>query len=117
MGSRKDPDSEDSAALGRLGYVLDERRHLLCRSFAPYPLARSRRVSDQCHSVLEGVERVRFSYFGASVEGGTAGWSGRWRAGELPAAVKVEVSIKTGGEPASSHSWIVYLGASEKPSP
>ena len=79
--------------LGRLGYFFNERSHVVCRAFTPYRQLRRVRLTDQCRAILEGVTRVRFSYFGLDEERGTTGWSQQWRSARAPMAVKAEVAL------------------------
>ena len=90
---RADRDSTQPDEIGRLGYFLDERHHLLCRSFVPYRLVRRERLTDRCQAVLEDVTRIRFSYFGADEERGTTEWVEHWHATEPPLAVKCTLTI------------------------
>ncbi len=103
------PDSPDE--LGRQGYYLDEFHDVLCRSFAPYRLAREVRLKDRCEVVLEHVQRLRFDYFGAEQgqETAEASWSQGWDAKVPPTAVTVSVTIQDGKQPASAHSTVVFL--------
>jgi len=91
---RVDRDSDQPAEIGRLGYFLDERRHVLCRSFVPYRLMRRERFTDRCQAVLEDVARLRFSYFGVEKEGGQAGWFEHWHATEPPLTLQCTVTIQ-----------------------
>jgi len=97
------------AELGQFGYFLDERAHRLCRSFIPYRLLRAQRMTDRCHSVLEGVRRVRFSYFGSDPASGTLGWTGRWEADEPPMALKAELTVEASGRQPMTHTFVIAL--------
>ena len=103
------PDAPDE--LGRQGYYLDEFHDVLCRSFAPYRLAREVRLKDRCEVVLEHVQRLRFDYFGAESGKETTepSWSQSWDAKVPPAAVTVSVTVQDGTRPASAHSTVVFL--------
>ena len=108
---RANPLSEGPAEIGRVGYFLDEPRHLLCRSFTPYRRMRQERVTDQCHPALEGVTWVRFSYVGTDAQGGSTGWSESWRSALPPMAIKAEVAVAGSGQQATTHSSVVYLSS------
>jgi hypothetical protein len=95
--------------IGRLGYYLDDRRHVLCRSFVPYDRMRVRRLKDQCHTVLEGVVRCRFSYFGPNEEDGAVQWAPRWRTPQPPWAMKAELTVEEQGRQVSQ-SLLISLG-------
>ena len=95
--------------LGRLGYYVDERHHLLCRSFVPYPLAGHLRLTDRCHATLEDVAQVRFSYFGIDEESKATGWFSHWRAVRSPVAVKIELSLQSDRRRANPHAAMIYV--------
>ena len=105
------PGDESQAELGARGYFLDERRHLLCRSFVPYPLMRTTRLRDHCQPVLEHVTRVRFTYFGQREAGEAAEWAGRWESDRLPLAVKMELTVQSGEKDSSTQTLLVALAA------
>ena len=96
--------------LGRLGYFLDTRHHLLCRAFVPYRLGRRVRPTDRCHPALEDVQRVRFDYLGANKEGDLR-WFEHWDDPEPPVAIKASVEVKAEGRSSATHTFVVYLGA------
>ena len=100
---------DEPAALGRVGYFVRERDHALCRSFVPYPDVRTQDVTDRCQPMLEGVARVRFSYFGQHPEGGGEGWSEHWDGNPPPLAVKIEVVTQAGRQPPATHALLVAL--------
>ena len=93
--------------IGRLGYFLDERRHVLCRSFVPYRLMRGERLTDRCQAVLEDVARVRFGYFGTQEKGGEPEWSGHWDVEGEPLAVKLELVVQSGRQPPATHTMVI----------
>lgn len=97
--------------IGRHGYYIDDRRNLLCRSFAPYRLTREVRLKDRCEVALEHVQRLRFEYFGASGQTGEAVWTQSWDAATPPIAVKVSLVLQDGREPSTSHSMVMFLPA------
>ncbi len=105
------PEREPEApgAVGRVGYFLDERRHVLCRSSTPYPMVRGQRVTDRCQAVLEGVNRLRFSYFGPAQGRGTVTWAGRWESPGSPMAVKAEVTVQDRSGTAAPHIFVIAL--------
>ena len=103
------PGSGDPAEIGRLAYFLDERRHLLCRSFVPYRLAGHIYPRDRCQAVLRDVRRLRFEYFGEPEPGHGAGWSQHWDAAALPLAVKVSAELQEAGQRTAARSFVVYL--------
>ena len=93
----------DAQELGRLGYYLDERQHLLCRSFVPYRQIKRVDLKDRCQPVLEDVTRLRFRFLGQG------GWAERWEALQPPQVVKIDVAREVRrGEPLSE-SFVVYL--------
>ena len=106
---RESADPDAPQEIGRMGYFLDDQRHLLCRSFAPYRLTERVRLRDRCQVVLEGVQRVRFEYFGAQAQTGLSDWSGGWEVKELPVAIKASVVMKESGQSPTSHTFVVYL--------
>ena len=112
-------DPEAPLAMGRLGYFLRERDHVLCRSFTPYPRVRTRSLTDACEPVLERVARVRFSYFGKNPETKTQEWSEHWRGGtRAPSAMKVELAIQEGGRDPATRLWVVIMQQGrEEPTP
>ncbi len=93
----------DAQEIGRLGYFLDERRKMVCRSFVPYRQIRRVDVTDRCQPVLEDATRLRFHYFGAG------GWMERWSSPLPPKVVKIEVSRDAGRGQLLSESFLVYL--------
>ena len=95
--------------IGRLAYFLDARRQRLCRSFAPYRLARRVDPTDRCQAVLDGVRRFRLEYFGEPEQGQGAHWSQHWDASEPPLAVKVSADVQEQGKRTATRSFIVYL--------
>ena len=104
------PDATGPREVGQRGYYLDEPHHILCRAYVPYRLMRRERITDRCRTVLEGVTRVRFSYFGTDKDSGTAGWSQHWRSTEAPIAVKAELVIQSDRrQPAATHPFIINL--------
>lgn len=108
----------DPAVLGRLGFFLDRREHLLCRSFVPYPRVKSQRLTDHCQIVLEGVRRVRFRFFGRDDASGAVGWHDRWEAADPPMAVQADVTVGADGDEESTHSFVVVLpGTRPEPEP
>ena len=109
---RNDPADSGPEEIGRLGYFLDEHRHLLCRSFTPYRLMRGVRLAERCHTTLEHVEQFRCRYFGAQTKGGEADWTKHWQAQRLPVAVNCDVTLSALPNPVT-HSLLVYLGRDE----
>ena len=110
----------EEAILGRLGYFLRERDQTLCRSFVPYPMANTKRLTDRCQTILEHVSRVRFHYFGKDPQSGVEGWVEHWHGDVLPLAVRVEVSTQEGRQPPVTHGLLVTLpqrSAEEQPTP
>ena len=103
------PDPEALQEIGALSFFLDGRKQLLCRSFVPYRLMRHVDMKDRCQVILDGVQRVRFEYFGAAKETKEASWSSRWDATEPPTMVKASVTIGPKGHPAADHTFLVYL--------
>jgi hypothetical protein len=111
-GNAQDP--SEPAELGRMGYYLDERRKLLCRSFVPYRMQRRMDLKDACQIVLEGVSRVRFEYFGASEADADPSWDSGWDTAVLPAAVKASIILDRGGTRTSTEHAVVYVPASRQ---
>ena len=87
----------DEPELGRLAYFFDWGHRRLCRSAFAYPRARRFSVTDQCATVMEGVRRVRFSYYEFDTETGIGDWTGSWSSQEPPLAVKVEIGYDEQG--------------------
>jgi hypothetical protein len=97
------------AELGQLGYFLDERAHRLCRSFIPYRMLRTQELTDRCHGVLEGVRRVRFSYYGKDPASGEPGWAQRWEAAQQPMALKAELTVETASGQPTNQTLVIAL--------
>jgi prepilin-type N-terminal cleavage/methylation domain-containing protein len=112
---REDRDAESQEEIGRVGYFLQGRSHLLCRSFVPYRLMRGTRLTERCQPVLEGVTHVRFRYLGAPSGPGAGGWVGRWDADEPPLAVRIELSVQAGKREESHHAAVVSLADRHPP--
>ena len=110
-------DSNAPKEIGRLGYFHDERRQLLCRSFAPYRLLRHERLTDHCQPVLEGLTRVRFKYFGKDSDSGTAGWMEHWSSLTPPLAVSAEMTLRPRGQPPTTHTVVIDVLNSAEPPP
>ena len=92
-----EPSSGDSVLeLGRVGYFLDERHHLLCRSFVPYRLMKRYRVTERCEPILEGVMRLRFRYYGAEDPAGTPAWTEHWSSPRPPLALQADCQVAAG---------------------
>ena len=106
---RNDPAASDPEEIGRLGYFLNERRHLLCRSFVPYRLMRGTGLTDRCQVMLEHVERVRCRYFGTGAAGSPNEWTDHWQSQDPPLAVTCEATLSSSPKP-TSYSLVVYLG-------
>ena len=106
---RNDPAASDLEEIGRLGYFLNERRHLLCRSFVPYRLMRGTGVTDRCQVMLEHVERVRCRYVGIDATSGQNDWTDHWQSQDPPVALTCEVTLSRSPKP-TVHSLVVYLG-------
>ena len=102
-------DDEGPPELGRLGYFLDERSQIVCRSFVPYRLMKQVRLTDRCQAVLEDVTRLRFSYFGSPEGEDAVGWSGRWASPHSPLAVKVDLTVQRGSQSLASQSAVISL--------
>ena len=101
--------------LGRLGFFYDQPRKRLCRSFVPYALMHDRRLKDQCQSMLEGVTRMRVSFFGIE-ESGRPEWSGDWSVKEHgPWGLKTELTLERPFAPATTTTCLATL-ASQFPS-
>ena len=105
---RLHPEEDLPEDLGEVGYFLNRSEGSLCRSFVPYRLMEHKRVTDHCHAILEGVKRIRFSYFGLDPDKGTTGWTKHWESNEPPLAVKASVLIET-DDPKSSSTIVVVL--------
>ena len=103
------PTDDLPGEIGRLGYFLDERRGLLCRSFVPYRLMKRYRLTERCQPVLEGATRVRFSYYGAEEEGGTPDWHEHWKLPTPPLAIKSEFVVQVNTQQATTHSFVIAL--------
>jgi hypothetical protein len=100
--------------LGRLGYFLDARQHLLCRSFVPYRQARSVRLRDRCQPLLEDVSRIRLRYYGIDPDRGEGRWTSRWEFEAPPLAVRLSAwTGRAGGE--AQHTLLVSLTGSPIP--
>ena len=95
--------------LGRLGYYLDERRHVLCRSFVPYRLMRRERLTDRCQAVLEDVARLRFRYFGTLREDDEPEWMEHWDLAQPPLAIECAITLQAAGRPAAPQTLRVVL--------
>ena len=108
---RVSPGEEGPPEIGRLGYFLDEHRQLLCRSFVPYRLMKRYRLTERCQPVLEGVTRVRFSYYGTEEESGTLDWHDRWKSTTPPIAVKSEFLLRTNDRQTTPHSFVIALAS------
>ena len=108
-------DPGDPQEIGQFGYFLDEYKHVLCRSFIPYRLARRMRLRDRCQVALQDVQRVRFEYFGAAKETQEASWSESWESPDPPVAVKISVTIQGERRQPSTHTLLVYLDHRLKP--
>jgi hypothetical protein len=106
-------DPEGPEEIGRLGYFLDERQRLLCRSFVPYRLSRRYDVRDRCQAVLEDVERLHFEYFGMS-EAGEMSWRNAWEAPGPPLAVKIAVVLHPKGKKPASYSTVAHISRTLK---
>ena len=106
---RDDPLLEAPAEIGQLGYYLESRGRILCRSFIPYRLLRSARLTDRCQPILEGVQRLRFDYFGSEAEDGEAHWTERWESRKPPLAVKLTMLGRGRDPQAASQSFVVFL--------
>ncbi len=106
------PEADGLAEIGRAGFFLDERQHLLCRSFVPYRRIREVRVTDHCHPILEGVTRLRFEYFGRQADG-TVRWADQWDATSPPLAVKWDLTLQEGRAPAVTQTSSVFFGSDE----
>ena len=103
---------DDPSALleiGRVGYFLRSRDHVLCRSFVPYRLMHGVRLTDQCQPVLEGVQRMRVRYYGTDSERGALRWSEHWKEAEPPLAVQIELGVAPERGAVSSHTFVVSL--------
>ena len=112
----EDAATDGLPVIGARGYFYDAARQRLCRAFVPYRRLRTQRLTGGCQAALEGVTRVRFSYFGADEAGRALGWHERWDSADLPMAVKVELTVQPErqAEP-STHAFVVFLpGASRK---
>lgn len=77
--------------LGQLGYYVDPRDHVLCRTFVPYRLSSRQRARDRCRVALEAVSGVRFQY-----RDGTGRWTSAWDSQDVPHAVRVEITAGRG---------------------
>ncbi len=107
---RDQPEGELSLEIGRLGYFLNERQHLLCRSFVPYRLMTRQQLTSRCEAVLTDVIRLRFRYFGDETgEGSNERWASRWRAPEPPVALQGEVTIQKPNRPPQTHTFLIPL--------
>ncbi len=102
------PDEGDE--VGRLGYYLKGSQNFLCRSFVPYPSIRSQAVTDRCQEVLEGVTRIRFTYFGKDEETGKRQWQQHWKSPSPPLAIRSEVEIQTNRHATDVFSFMIFLG-------
>lgn len=106
------PEASGPREVGQRGYYLDEPRHALCRAYVPYRLMRRQRITDRCQGLLEGVTRVRVSYFGTDEDSGNTGWSQHWHSNTPPTAVKAELTLQPDRrQPATTQSFIVNLAA------
>ena len=88
---------EDGSTLrevGRIGFFLDENRHLLCRSKQPYRLLHNRSLRETGTPVAMGVERLRFHYYGPDLTTGGYSWVGSWSGEDPPLAVKIELGVR-----------------------
>ena len=95
--------------IGQLGFFHDQRRRRLCRSFVPYRLMGGQRLRDQCQSMLDGVTRARFSFFGVE-ESGQAEWSGDWSVKERgPWALKAELTLERPLHKATTYTCLATL--------
>ena len=93
--------------LGHLSYFLDRRLQAVCRSFVPFRRMNRSRPQEACRPVMDGVMRLRFSYFGK--QDGELRWSPSWDSPDPPAAVKVSVQMGEGRGPTNSYSFVVSL--------
>ena len=108
-------DASGPRELGRLGFFYDQAHRRVCRSFVPYSLLHDRRLKDQCQSMLEGVTRMRFSFFGVE-ESGHPEWSGDWTVKERgPWGLKTELTLERPFAPATTTTCLATL-ASQLPS-
>lgn len=101
--------------VGRLAYQLRDREGVLCRSFIPYRLSERIGKRDQCEVALQGVQRIRFEYFGAARPGEPGRWSSSWDADTLPTAVKVSVELARDGRAPVAKSFVGFLASRPQP--
>lgn len=80
--------------VGRVGFFLDEGRHRLCKSQQPYRGLRSQLLKESCRPLIEGIDRLRFSYYVLDSSTGQYDWTGSWTADQPPLAVKIEVGYR-----------------------
>ncbi len=96
--------------VGRLGYYLNEREGLLCRSKVPYRLLRSSSLRDSGSMLVSGVERLRFSYYALDPVTGRYEWKQACSEVTPPLAVKIEVGYRLAPKkPLITQSLVVYL--------
>ncbi|MBI4598497.1 MAG: prepilin-type N-terminal cleavage/methylation domain-containing protein [Candidatus Omnitrophica bacterium] len=103
------PSAWPSGTLGRIGYFLRERDHVLCRSFVPYAQTRTVSLRDRCEPVLDRVTRLRLRYFGKHPDSGVEAWSSHWSGPSPPLAVTVEVTTQEGRRPPVTQTHTVFL--------
>lgn len=96
--------------LGQLGYYVDLRRGLLCRSFIPYRLMQRMRLRDRCEVVLETVQKARFDYYGDEAGSGDASWGTSWDAAAArPSVLKLTTTVEAGRGQSAVRTLMVAL--------
>jgi len=92
MISSEGAEGERVVELGAVRYYMDSTQRRLCRSQAAYRHLRDARARETCAPVLQGVERLRMTYYLADREHETFRWVEHWSAPEVPLAVKMQIS-------------------------
>ena len=88
-------DGQTIDEIGEVGYFYNSSRKMLCRAEHPYRELRYRRLTDACHPVVEGIDRVHLSFYKYDEATGEGGWSSSWdMADQPPLAVKLELGYQ-----------------------
>ncbi len=87
-------DGRTVGEIGELGYFFNSSRRMLCRAGHPYRTLRYQRLTDDCHPVVTGVDRVQLSFYKYDEETRQGDWSSSWEEETPPLAVKLELGYQ-----------------------